>query len=319
MAYDREQLRLTRAIQHEARRRYKDPKLRKRRVLAGLSIGLVETGMHNLTGGDADSVNFRQERKSIYGGDMNVERIAARMFDEMDAHDHGQSKGELAADVQRPREDLRGKYALSMGEAKRLRRAAGGTGSGTKERFSDGKAPRFIPGGTKVDEKGALVDALLHHSEGGSILKRYEARVDSGAFTTTTKSRVEHGKAPTMTGTTRTRRDGATPSGTATFDGKLVLAKFLPELKWARAHGWKGTVTSGVRTKKEQLAAAKHFGLQHYGPAGPLGSNHVEGHRGALDVTDPDGLERVLRKYPGRLRLRRGMADDPVHFSPTGH
>lgn len=103
------------------------------------------------------------------------------------------------------------------------------------------------------------------------------------------------------------------------FDGKPVLAKFLPELRWARANGWKGTVTSGVRSRQEQLAAAQKFGLQHYGPAGPLGSNHVEGHAGAVDVSDPNGLDAVLRRYPGPRLLRRGMADDPVHFSPTGH
>jgi hypothetical protein len=113
------------------------------------------------------------------------------------------------------------------------------------------------------------------------------------------------------------------PSGggvkAATFDGKPVVSSFIPELTWAKQHGWTGTVTSGIRSKAEQLAAAKNFGLQHYGPAGPLGSNHVEGHQGAVDVTEPDLLEAILRKYPGKRLLRRGMADDPVHFSPTGH
>jgi hypothetical protein len=106
--------------------------------------------------------------------------------------------------------------------------------------------------------------------------------------------------------------------GTVTFDGKPVVASIARDLRRARATGlWKGTVTSGVRTRQQQLAAAKRFGLQHYGPKGPLGSNHVAGHSGAVDVTDPAGLARALRRI--RSRLHRGMADDPVHFSWTGH
>lgn len=102
------------------------------------------------------------------------------------------------------------------------------------------------------------------------------------------------------------------------FDGKPVAAWMAPALAYARAHGWKGTVTSGFRTPDQQMAAARSFGLQHYGPAGPLGSNHVFGHSGAVDVSDPDGLERALRGYRGRKPIRR-MSDDPVHFSATGH
>jgi hypothetical protein len=106
--------------------------------------------------------------------------------------------------------------------------------------------------------------------------------------------------------------------GTVTFDGKPVVSSIARELRRARATGlWKGTVQSGVRTKQEQMAAARRFGLQHYGPKGPLGSNHVAGHSGAVDVTDPAGLARALRRI--RSRLHRGMADDPVHFSWTGH
>jgi hypothetical protein len=106
--------------------------------------------------------------------------------------------------------------------------------------------------------------------------------------------------------------------GVVTFDGKPVVSSIARELRRARATGlWKGTVTSGVRTKSQQMAAARRFGLQHYGPKGPLGSNHVAGHSGAVDVTDPAGLARALRHL--RSRLHRGMADDPVHFSWTGH
>jgi hypothetical protein len=97
-------------------------------------------------------------------------------------------------------------------------------------------------------------------------------------------------------------------------DGKPVLGWLAQAVAYARANGWRGTVTSGVRTPSEQIGAASRFGLQHYGPAGPLGSNHVTGHDGAIDVTDPSGFERALRGYRGKKPIRR-MRDDPVHFS----
>jgi hypothetical protein len=101
-------------------------------------------------------------------------------------------------------------------------------------------------------------------------------------------------------------------------DGKPVLGWLAQAVAYARANGWRGTVTSGVRTPSEQIGAASRFGLQHYGPAGPLGSNHVTGHDGAIDVTDPGGFERALRGYRGKKPIRR-MRDDPVHFSASGH
>lgn len=103
------------------------------------------------------------------------------------------------------------------------------------------------------------------------------------------------------------------------FDGKPVVAWIAGILKAARASGlWKGNVTSGERTKAQQLAAAKHFGLSNYGPGGPLGSNHVIGHDGAVDVTDPQGLKRALA-HLGINKLRSSMPNDPVHFSRTGY
>lgn len=106
--------------------------------------------------------------------------------------------------------------------------------------------------------------------------------------------------------------------GSVTFDGKPVAQWIAPILKQARATGlWKGTVTSGVRTKAQQLAAARNYGLQHY-PHGPLASNHVEGHPGAVDVSDPEGLKKALAHL--RIsKLKSSMPEDPVHFSGSGH
>lgn len=128
-------------------------------------------------------------------------------------------------------------------------------------------------------------------------------------------------KGPTSPGS-RVKTASATPTqgqvkGTAYVDGKPVVPWIAEILKKAKAAGWKGTVTSGERTKQQQLAAAQHYGLQHY-PNGPLASNHVVGHDGAVDVSDPQGLKAVLRKL-GITSLKSSMPEDPVHFSRTGH
>ena len=126
---------------------------------------------------------------------------------------------------------------------------------------------------------------------------------------------------------TKTVRSTRLPSGAyapnATWNPrhKPIARWIVPYLTWAASHGWTGTVTSGYRTKTEQLAAARGFGLQKYGPGGPLKSKHM-GTRypsGAVDVTAAAQLSALLAKRPGAHLLRWAAAKDPVHFShPTG-
>jgi len=110
---------------------------------------------------------------------------------------------------------------------------------------------------------------------------------------------------------------------TSMFDGKPVANWIIPELQWARKTGrWKGRVTSGMRSKSEQEAAARSFGLQHY-PHGPLASNHYIGNgakypRGAVDVTEYMQLAEALKSYPGGAKLKWYGPGDAVHFSGTG-
>jgi hypothetical protein len=117
--------------------------------------------------------------------------------------------------------------------------------------------------------------------------------------------------------------------GLETFDGKPVAAWIVPSLRWAREHGWTGTVTSGFRTCEHQKQVAADFAASQgttvaaIYPNGPCASNHV-GHqhpRGAVDVSNPEQLDRVLRNNPNRPRLVWGgpVINDRVHFSATGH
>lgn len=124
--------------------------------------------------------------------------------------------------------------------------------------------------------------------------------------------------------------NGAVPSGVAkglqllkglgTFDGHPVALWIIPYLKWARAHGWRGSVVSGYRSTAEQRATCA-TGVR---PCAAPGTSNHQGTvfpGGAVDVSDPDTLESVLKRYPGGHLLMRSPRDakgkllDPPHFS----
>lgn len=178
-------------------------------------------------------------------------------------------------------------------------------------------ATSYLPAQTKTDEAGAAVDALLAHarSPGSSLLQNLVRNLDSGLYTTHAPAQTKTYNIP---GVVAPAAPGKRPTHAVTFDGKPVVAWVVPILKAARKTGlWKGAVSSGERTKQEQLGAAKRYGLQHY-PNGPLASNHVVGRDGAVDVSDPEGLKRALAKL-GITGLKSSMPEDPVHFSRAGY
>jgi hypothetical protein len=118
-------------------------------------------------------------------------------------------------------------------------------------------------------------------------------------------------------------------SGVEMFDGRKVAAWIVPSLKWARAHGWTGHVTSGFRSCERQKVVAAQFAAEQHTtvaalyPHGPCASNHVGAQhpRGAVDVSNPAQLAEVLRNNPNHPKLVWGgpVINDPVHFSANGH
>jgi hypothetical protein len=313
----------------------------RKRILAALATGKVESNFQNLSHGDADSQGWRQERASLYKDPTNLQASINRFYDEARKFDRaGLSAGELAARVQRPAAQFRGRYAQALP-------AVQGLLGGSTPRLLTTK--RTVPGeliagaaGMSLTTPGISFDARGYdEARRKSILGEMVAKrnpnsilLRSGLLTTTEPSTADFTKETSST--TRIAGLGSyrIPSSTSTstrlvgggggsrkivrVDGKPVLGWLAQAIAYARANGWRGTVTSGVRTPSEQIGAATRFGLQHYGPAGPLGSNHVTGHDGAIDVTDPSGFERALRGYRGKKPIRR-MRDDPVHFSANGH
>lgn len=103
------------------------------------------------------------------------------------------------------------------------------------------------------------------------------------------------------------------------FDGKPVAGWIAPILQYARSQGWQGSVSSGYRTDAEQTKIYNSGVRPAAVPKseGGSGSNH-EGAvypLGAIDVTDPQGLAKIIAGSPYAKKLIYAGAKDPVHFS----
>jgi Putative Flp pilus-assembly TadE/G-like len=97
------------------------PKIR----LAAFEAAIVESGIRNLSYGHAESHGVFQQQWSVgeWGTKeqtMDPVHATHKFLSTARAMDEGQSAGELAADVQRPREDLRWKYGAVEGQAQAL-------------------------------------------------------------------------------------------------------------------------------------------------------------------------------------------------------
>lgn len=106
----------------------------------------------------------------------------------------------------------------------------------------------------------------------------------------------------------------AVPKASWNPNGKPVAKWIVPYLDWAAKHGWRGSVTSGFRTRAEQETIYAS-GVR---PAAKPGTSNHEASSfpgGAVDVSNPAQLASVLRRYPGGSALKWAGAKDPVHFS----
>ena len=118
---------------------------------------------------------------------------------------------------------------------------------------------------------------------------------------------------------------GGGQHGTATYDGVVVAAYFVPILDWCRARGWKGRVVSGYRSPEysEHLCILRCGRPSCPGTCAGRSSNHAgldpnASPCGAVDVSDYATFKRVVAACPLRPRISNNLPIDPVHFSPTG-
>lgn len=93
--------------------------------LALFEAGIVESGLRNLSYGGADSLGALQERASIYGRGHALNPFASAMRflgQAAGLRPWRRSAGQLAAAVQRPAAQFRGRYDLAAGQARRYAR-----------------------------------------------------------------------------------------------------------------------------------------------------------------------------------------------------
>lgn len=123
---------------------------------------------------------------------------------------------------------------------------------------------------------------------------------------------------PTVTGSHH-------PSGLVMYRGVRMAAWIAQVAHWADGHGYNGGYLSGYRSNADQARICQQKCGNPNGCPGtcakPGTSNHhgIDYPAGALDVTDPDSFERVLRRYPGGPPLRRSLPNDRNHFSHAGN
>jgi uncharacterized protein (TIGR02594 family) len=241
----------------------------RKRVKAALQTGYVETRFRNLPGGDADSVNWRQERASIYGGDMSIRRSVRRFYQEAAQHDApGKPAWKVAADVQRPRADLRTRYRDARGVAEGILRGkpTGSEGRGTvtpgrPSVFNAERRTSFDKAGFEQAQRRSVVAQMLQRSgRGNSVLFRTgllsTAAPDPGDFESSRLvSSITPGTDPRFSvGTTS---DGSLPAGAASKAVKAARNRLgISEVgtsnrgeqidKWSKRYGMVGQPWCGI-------------------------------------------------------------------------
>lgn len=147
-----------------------DPRARRVYERAAVQTGLVESGLRNLNYGDADSKGWRQERASLYANPTDVRASAARFRDEfLQFYKPGMKSYDVAWRVQRPREDLRGRYREEADQAAAIlaRYAGGGASSGGGDVGTLGGG--FVSGQQQSGQPAAMPDLGSAQSIAGTV------------------------------------------------------------------------------------------------------------------------------------------------------
>lgn len=290
----------------------KDPKARRVFERAATQTAIVESGIANLSGGDADSAGWRQERASLYKDPTSVKNSARRFRQEFEAaYKPGMKSYDLAAAIQRPREDLRGRYkeeaknaesALAqLGKAASAAAATTAGASRSSRVVVPGTKTKYLP--EKIDTNAALVDSLLSRRKGESILAAASRGIASGEYTTpastvegTPEVRLPAAADAPSTKTSRSAQSGGKPGGG--WGGSEGL--LIPWSK--RAHGRGLTTTSAKRSGSPA------------GGAGTASDHHVSQTDASArdwsgDTKAMAGLSKDIAAYLGVKRYRYGGAD----------
>lgn len=148
----------------------------KRHIKAALETARVESNFSNPSGGDGDSAGWRQERRSLYKNPTNIKASVRRFYREAAKLDKGQKSYQLAADVQRPAKQYRGRYKGASREAqdiiKGVRTGSKSVRSGVQVSTSNKTRSTFDSAGYQKAQRGQTLAKLFSKHEGGSVLTR---------------------------------------------------------------------------------------------------------------------------------------------------
>jgi predicted secreted protein len=172
VANDRKKI--LRAINREASQ-IKDPRARKKFLRAAVQTGIVESGLRNLNYGDADSQGWRQERASLYKDPTNIKASVRRFREEFQQHyDPGEASYEVAAQVQRPAAQYRGRYKDVAGQAEQIL-AGQPTAQGAPPMPGatvSGPSYKTVPGQDRSADRQALrINYLSERGKPGALLE----------------------------------------------------------------------------------------------------------------------------------------------------
>jgi hypothetical protein len=177
---------------------------------------------------------------------------------------------------------------------------AGGTTVGGHG-FGSIKAPKWTgPGGII----GQIGRAVLHRVAAAANAKLAGVHAPSSTSGLGTAA----GAAPTG--------GGFTPSQLGTFDGLTVADWIIPELKYAQAHGWRGSITSGYRPGADPKAPG---GSMHALDVYPGGAVDFGGESDPAGLANREAFLAATAGYTGSKLLKPIGFRDDGHLSGTGH
>ncbi len=295
MAYDPA---VVEAIKRIGRKRGMDEEA----VLGAIATGIVESGLQQLSGGDRDSYGWRQQRESIYGR-QGLNKSINNFFDEWKQFDKpGFNPGLTAANVQRPAEQYRGRYADVLDEARKV--LGGDYKSGTSVGSSPESSGSPASGGG-ANPFGAI--AALNPNQSPIIQQGWDLLGQAWAQQNQGQSN------PMIAGV------GGGGGGKGSPAGK---GSGLAEFFYDPIGGWKNGQQIGAigghdkhlhvggnpKTIAEIVAEAQRRGrsVREYAPVDPVDPVHTEnsyhyrnGGRGAADIEPGPGLIKWIRKRYG--------------------
>ena len=227
---DNEQRKIVRLIKAEGRN-IRDPHARRVYLRAAVQTGLVESGLHNLNYGDADSKGWRQERASIYKDPTNL-RASIRRFREefQQQYQPGEKSYQVAAEVQRPRADLRGRYHDVAGQAAPVLRGVGGSTGGPTSP-AQGPTYRTIPGTDNSAQRDELKRSYFQNYHDPNALLQLKAGLDQAQDTPSRRIRV---RGPGHD--TGVRATGSAFVASVTQEANLINNAQVP-YQWGGGHG----------------------------------------------------------------------------------